>query len=228
MALPLLLGGLQAGAGLVQSLIGGSQARKARRALEALEVPKTTSSASISDYYNRAQADPYDTAMFRSQKQNIDRGVSTGISQLQSRGGALAGIQSILRGANDATLRAASVAEQQQRQMLGDAVRLKTADDQRVFNINELMPFERKSSILASKAAGGNQVMNAGLSNIFGGFGTMSMGVGGGDSFGIGSGSGADVGMDPSNYWRRLSGDPLRYKSPASTFSVSGRKLPGA
>lgn len=171
------LGGLQAVGGIVQSIIGGRRARKATQELENLKSPTTTSSASINDYYNRASANPYDTAAYRLQKEQLERNAAAGISALQGRRAGLLGINSILRSQNDATLRAAANAEQMQRSMFADATRLKANDDARVFNINQMMPFERKYSLLASKAAGGNQLLNAGLSNTFGGLGTFGAGM---------------------------------------------------
>lgn len=180
MPLPLLAGlGIAQGAmGLAQTIIGGSQSRKARRELESLPNPTTTSSASISDYYNRASVNPYESAMYKMQQQNINRGVAGGLSALQDRRSALAGVSSLVRGQNDALLRAGSQAEQQQWGRLADATRLKYSDDQRVFNINQMLPWQQKVSMLSSKAAGGNQIMNSGLQNLFGGMNSAAMGFG--------------------------------------------------
>lgn len=171
-----LVGAAQGLIGLGQSLFGGGQARRARRALERLQTPTTTSSASISDYYNRASASPYDSLMYQTQKQNIGRGTTTGLSMLQDRRSGLAGIGGLIRAQNDSLLKAGATAEQQQWGRLGDATRLKSADEERVFNINKMLPYQKQYSLLASKAAGGNQIMNAGLGNIFGGLQTAAMG----------------------------------------------------
>lgn len=179
-----LFGGIQAGIGIAQAIGGAIQAHRARRDLEALRDPTTQSSASISDYYNRAMQNPFDSLQYKAQQQNIANSVSGGISALQGRHAALAGIGGLIQGQNSALLRAGANAQQQQNSMLGNAVRMKSADDQRVFNINQMMPFQRKVGMLSSKAAGGNQIMNSGLQNTFNGIGTMGMGFGGGGGLG--------------------------------------------
>ena len=178
MPLPVLAGlGIAQGLlGIGQSLIGGGQARRARRELEGMELPKTQSSQAISDYYSRANANPYESTMYRMQKQNIQGNTTQAIAGLQDRRSGLAGISSVVRSQNDALLRAGANAEQQQWARLADATRLKASDDQRVFNINQLMPFQHRVSLLSSKAAGANQTANAGISNIFGGLQTAAMG----------------------------------------------------
>lgn len=172
-----ILGGVQALGGIAQSFIGAGQARRAISGLKKLQSPTTVSSASISDYYNRASQNPYESAMYRMQQQNIARGATQGISALQDRRSGLAGIGGIVRGQNDALLRAGANAEQQQLRMLGDATRLKASDDNRVFQINKMLPYETRRSLLASQAAAGNQILNSGLTNIFGGLQSGMMGL---------------------------------------------------
>jgi hypothetical protein len=180
MPLPALaaIGAVQGLFGLGQTLLGAGKAKRAQRNLENLisNAPKTTSSASISDYYNKASQNPYETSMYKMQQQNINRGTSAGLSMLQDRRSGLAGISGIIRGQNDALLRAGANAEQQQWSRLADATRLKSADDQRVFQINQMLPFQQKLSLFSSQAAGANQGVNAGVQNIFGGAQTAAMG----------------------------------------------------
>lgn len=186
MPLPILagLGAAQSLFGLGQALISGGKAKRAQRNLEGLieNAPKTTSSASISDYYNKASQNPYETSMFRMQQQNINRGTSAGLGMLQDRRSGLAGVSSLIRTQNDSLLRAGANAEQQQWGRLADATRLKNADDQRVFQINKMLPFQQKMSLYASQAAGANQGVNAGIQNIFGGIQTGAMGFSGENS----------------------------------------------
>lgn len=227
--LPMLaLGGVQALAGGIQSILGAGQSRRARRALENLPSPTTTASASINDYYNRANTNPYATQAYQQQQNQINRGTTTGLSMLQDRRSGLAGISTLVRGQNDSLLRAGASAEQQQRAMLGDATRLKASDDQRMFQINKMLPFERKYSMLASKAAGGNQIMNSGLQNMFNGLGTAAMGFmgdGNGGNTGVGgtqSRTSGGLGMSlPTNIGLQGMG----YRSPASQFGVNARTL---
>jgi hypothetical protein len=82
------------------------------------------------------------------------------------------GVSSLLRGANDAALNADVQAEQLRNERfntLSNATQLKAAEDDKAFQYNQYMPFERKYNLLSAKAGGGTQIANAGISNIFGG-----------------------------------------------------------
>jgi len=124
------------------------------------------------DYYNKAlsryNANPYNSAMYRNATQQAGRGLATGINALQDRRSALAGVSNLVQGYDDAALRAAAGAEQQQGQalgQLGQATGMKAAEDK--------YKFENKYNLLAMKAGAQNQIANAGLSNIFGGLGAI-------------------------------------------------------
>lgn len=166
----------QAGLGAAQSIAGFIQQRKALKALEKMQSPTYTPNASILDYYNKALAkynvNPYQTDLYRMQEKQANRGLASGLSTLQSRGQALAGVNSLLQSRNDSLLKAGAEAEQQQSQdlsRLGQASQLKTAEQAREFDINKMQPFERAYNLKAMKASGGTSIANAGLTNIFGG-----------------------------------------------------------
>jgi len=166
----------QGAVGLAQTVGGWIQQRKATKALEKLQSPQYAQNKSILDYYNQALArynvSPTDSAMYKRQTRDIDRGVSTGINALQDRRSATAGLSSLIRGASDARLDANVAAEQQRDQrfsQLGGATQMKVGEDDKAFHINQQQPFERKYNLLAMKAGGGNQIMNAGIANTFGG-----------------------------------------------------------
>jgi len=171
-----LIAGLQEGAGLVQALIGGGKAKKAQKQLENLQSPTYAANKGILDYYNSALSrygvSGADTAMYKRQQQDINRGVSTGIASLQDRRSGLGGVSSILRAANDASLNANVAAEQQRDRRfaeLGGATQLKAGEEAKEFEYNKMMPFQQKYNLLSMKAGAANQTANAGLSNIFGG-----------------------------------------------------------
>lgn len=171
----------QAGLGLIQGIVGGIKAKKAQKQLEKLQSPTYKQNDGIMKYYNEALArygvSPSDSALYKRQQQNINRGVSTGISALQDRRSALAGTSSLLRNANDASLNAEVAAENQRNQrfgQLGGAAQMKAGEDRMAYQQNELAPFERKYNLLAAKAGANNQTVNAGISNIFGGLQNMS------------------------------------------------------
>lgn len=166
------LSGLQAVGGIVQTIAGARQAKKAQGRLEGM-VNSYQPNQSIMDYYNKAlsryNSNPYDSAMYRNSAQMAGRGLTSGINALQDRKSALAGLPSMVSAYNDSGLKAAAQAEGQQAQalsQLGGAAQMKSAED--------FKPFEMKYNLLAQKASGGNQIMNSGLQNIFGGLGGAS------------------------------------------------------
>lgn len=174
MPLPLLAAG-QAALGIGQAVAGFIQQRKATKALEKMQSPTYTPNKSITDYYNKSLAkyniNPANTDLYRMQEQQAGRGLASGLSALQGRGQALAGVNSLVQAKNDSLLKAGVEAEQQQGQnlnRLGQAAAMKTTEDQREFEINQQQPFERKYNLKAMKASGGTSIANAGISNIFG------------------------------------------------------------
>lgn len=175
MPLP-LMAGLQIGAGALQGILGGIQAHRNQKKLENLQSPTYRQNAGITDYYNKALAkynvNPYNSAYYNQATQQANRGVASGLSALSGRGQALAGVNNLIQGRNDAMLNAGVNAENMQRQdlaQLGGAAQLKAGEDAKAFEINQMMPYQNKFNLLAQKASGGNSIANAGLSNIFGG-----------------------------------------------------------
>lgn len=166
---------LQGVGGLAQSIFGGSRMRRAERALEKLQTPTYEKSAAIGDFYNKAKQryniNPAQSNLYRMQERNIQRNQATGINALQSRRAGIGGISKLVQGSNDAMLNATAAAEQQQSQafgQLGQAAGMQAGEERQAFNINKLMPYEKSYNLLAGKAAGGAQTMNAGLQNMFG------------------------------------------------------------
>lgn len=195
--MPVTLGAIQAGAGLVQGIAGFFGGRKAQKELERTPTPTYTPSKSILDLYNEAKnrysANPYQSSMYKLQSQQIQRGTAQGLGALGDRRMALGGVNSLIQGQNDAMLKAAAAAEQEQSQrfgQLGQAAGMKAGEDQRMFQYNQLMPYEKKMSLLGAKASGMNQLMNAGLSNVFGGIQGMGQAKMLGQAYGGGSGGG--------------------------------------
>lgn len=172
---------IQGGLGLIQGIAGMIQQRRATKQLENMQSPTYRQNQSLMDFYNNALArynvSPTDSAMYKRQQRDIDRGVATGLNSLQDRRSGIAGASSILRAANDAKLNANVAAEQEKNRRfgeLGTAANLKAGEDRMAFEVNEMQPFERKFNLLAMKAGGGNQILNSGISNIFGGAQNMS------------------------------------------------------
>lgn len=173
---------LSAGAGLVQSIIGGAKAKKYQRQLENMQSPTYNPNQGILDYYNKALArynvNPTESALYKRQMQGIDRNVSNSIAALQDRRSATAGASSLLRAANDATLDANVAAERQRDQRfgeLGGATNMKAGEERTAFDINQMQPFERKYNLLAMRAGAANELANTGLSNLFSGLQNTSI-----------------------------------------------------
>lgn len=174
--MPVTVSAITAGAGAIQAGIGFFSGRKARRQLEQLQTPTYTPSKSISDYYNQAlsryQQSPYESNLYKMQAQNIARGTAQGISALQDRRSALGGISGLIQGQNDALLKAAGSAEQLENQrfaQLGSASQAMAGEQRKQFEINQMLPYQKRYDILSQKAAGNAQVMNAGLQNMYAG-----------------------------------------------------------
>lgn len=162
--------------GILQMGIGLLGGRRARRALEGLQSPIYTPAKSISDYYTEAKQrynqSPYASTLYNTQMQSIGRNTAQGIAGLQSRRQGIGGISSLIQGQNDATLKAAAAAEQQKDQRFGQygqASGAMAGEERQAWNINKMMPYERRYNMLSQKAQGYNQMFNAGLSNYFGG-----------------------------------------------------------
>lgn len=174
--------------GIAQMGIGFIGGRRARKQLGQHEQqsPVYSQSKSINDYYsqalNRYSQSPYQSNLYKMQSQQIGRGTAQGIAGLQDRRSALAGMSGLIQNQNDALLKAGAAAEQQQDQRFGQvgaATQMKAGEERQAFNINKMMPFERRYNQLAQKAAGYNQMFNAGLSNYFGGVQSGAMAAGG-------------------------------------------------
>jgi len=164
---------LQAGGGLIQGIFGGGARRKAQKELEGM-VNNYQPNASIMDYYNKAlskySSNPYTSQFYQNQQNQIQRNLATGVSALQDRRSALAGIGKSVQIANDATARAGANAEQQQRQdlgILGAATGMKAGEDRRKFDM--------KYNLTAQKAGQSATTENMGYKNIFGGLSNLSM-----------------------------------------------------
>ena len=149
--MPVTIGAVTAGAGLLQSFFGGRKAKKEQKELENLQSPTYNPNESVLSYYNNAlqryNVNPYNSTLYKTQQQNIGRGVNQGIGALNNRRSGLAGISSLIQGQNDSLLKAGIAAENQKDQrfsQLGGATQMKAGEDRQAFNINKMQPFERK------------------------------------------------------------------------------------
>ncbi len=174
--LAMLPGIAQGVGGIAQTIFGGGRARRAEKALEKLQTPVYQESGTIKDFYSKAlnkySIDPTKSSLYQSQMQNIQRGTATGMAGLQDRRGSCAGVAGVVQAQNDASLNATAAAEQQQSQalgQLGQAAQMKLGEERMAFEQNQVAPYQKKAALLSAKAQGGNQMMNAGIQNVFGG-----------------------------------------------------------
>ena len=168
--------GLQTVAGIAQSVIGGIKQHKATKAFEKLQTPGYTPNKAIGDYYQTAlqryNTSPYQSAEYNYALQRNRETQATALSALGDRRNSLAGVAGIVNAGNRASAQAGIQAEAERRAgfgALGNATGIKSADDLRAYNQNVLAPYQKKFGLLSQKAAAGGQMLNAGLSNIFGG-----------------------------------------------------------
>lgn len=172
----LIPSGVQTVGGIFQSIFGGIKAHKANKALENLKTPTYNANKSIMDYYNTA-LQRYNTNPYQSQQYQYDinkgnANLGAGLNALQDRRSAIGGISRLTALGNENSLRAGMNAENTQNQrfgQLGGATEMKASDDRYGFNVNKLMPYQKQYDLLASKSAAGNQMLNAGIQNAFGG-----------------------------------------------------------
>lgn len=155
--------------GLGTSIYGSIKAHDQQKKLENAKSPTYTPSQSIADYYQKAlqrySVNPYQSAAYQQQLQNVQQNQANALNNLQGRREGLAGVGAVQANSNNALLGATGAADQRQGQalgQLGEAAGAKTGQDQTAFNINQTQPFERNYNLLAMKAAGANQLANAG------------------------------------------------------------------
>lgn len=156
--IPAAIAATTATASAVSSGVKGSRAKKIERRLEGMQSPIYTPNKSILDYYDIAKqkynTNITDTAEYKLQNQSIKQGTVQGLSSLNKlRSGNVSGL---IQNQNNSLLKAAVVGEQDKKRqfnVLGQATGMKSAEESKAFNMNELAPFERKYNLLAMKAA---------------------------------------------------------------------------
>lgn len=168
--------------GLAQTVFSGKN--KAQKNLDNTlkSNPQYAGSKPIGDYYNEAlnryNVSPYQSAQYQVAKQNAERSTATGFNALQGRGQALAGASRLVGLQNDNLLKAGVAAENERDQRFGQfggATQMKSGDDMKKFQINQLDPYNRNVQMASMKAGAANARFDAGLGNIFNGLGNAGM-----------------------------------------------------
>lgn len=165
-----IAGGVQALGGAAQSIFSGR--KKAERELNAFakQSPLYQGSKSINDYYqqamNRYNENPYQSQQYQLGSMNAQRATAQGISALQDRRSAIGGIGRLAAGQQNAMQNLGAQAEAQRNQRFGQygqASQAKASEDYKMFDINQMTPYNRQLQLKQLAAQAANERNNAGL-----------------------------------------------------------------
>ena len=160
------------GLGATQMITSNKQQKRAQKSLEeqARNSPLYKPDKSIDTYYqeamNRYKENPYQSQQYQVGAQNIQRATAQGISGLQDRRSAIGGIGRLQANQMGAMQNLGAQAESSRQQRLGQfgqATQLKSSDYQRIFDINQMTPYNRKLQLEQMKAAAAGERYNAGM-----------------------------------------------------------------
>ena len=165
--------------------IGSNQRRKSReRELDqfAKNSPLYKGSKSIDDYYqqalNRYSENPYQSQQYQLGAMNAQRATAQGIGALQDRRSAIGGISRLALGQTSAMQNLGAQAEAQRNQrfgQLGGAAQMKTAEDYKKFDINQMTPYNRMLQLKQWKAQAAADQYNAGMQSVASGASNIAM-----------------------------------------------------
>ena len=166
---------LSVGTGAYTAISANTKQKRAQKRLEELakNSPLYKADKSIDDYYqqalNRYSENPYQSQQYQMGAMNAKRTTAQGIGALQDRRSAIGGIGKLALGQNYAMQNLGVQAEGQKNQRFnqyGNATQMKSADNQRLFDINTMTPFNRKLQLEQMKGAAAGEQFNAGLAMI--------------------------------------------------------------
>lgn len=173
-----------AGLGLsaYQAFHGASQAKKAQDALKSQQTPTVAPNKSILDYYqtalNRYNTSPYNSLGYKLAQEGIQRNQGSTINNLKHFGGAaISNVGAVEQQSNDASLKAAAMAENQKNNAFnqyGKAAGAEGQDINRQFQINKMLPYTQNRNLYAQEAMGYNSLENAGLYGLQNSVGALS------------------------------------------------------
>ena len=180
--LSMIASGIQTGIGALQS---ASAAKKRSAAISNLEnlaanSPLKRESKELADYYqeakNRYKENPFTTPYYLENLKQSERAATAALGALQTRGAAIGGASRINRILADAKNRGIAGAMQNKNAQfgqLGSATQMKRAEQDMLFDINKLTPYNRKLQLKQMEAEGytsdkavSDQAIQSGLSNI--------------------------------------------------------------
>jgi hypothetical protein len=170
------------GTGIYQSASSGKNKRARELEQFAKNSPLYKGSKSIDDYYqqalNRYSENPYQSQQYQLGAMNAQRATAQGIGALQDRRSAIGGISRLALGQTSAMQNLGAQAEAQRNQrfgQLGGAAQMKTAEDYKKFDINQMTPYNRMLQLKQYRAQAAADQYNAGMQSIASGASNIAM-----------------------------------------------------
>lgn len=161
----LTMGGIQ--------LAKGNRAQKRAQAeleRQAQNNPLAQESKALNDYYqealNRYKESPYQSAAYQQAMQNARRTTASGLGALQDRRSAIGGISRLGGLESRASQGAIAQGEQMQAQRFSElarATQMKKAQEDELFDVNVMTPYQRKLQLEQMKGAAAGERYNAGM-----------------------------------------------------------------
>mgnify|MGYP003638335808 CR=1 FL=1 len=173
----------QAGLGAMQVATSGASAREKELDALAKRSPFYKGSKSIDDYYqqalNRYSENPYQSQQYQLGAMNVRRSTAQGLSAFQDRR-AIGGISRLaeIEARNLQNLGGQAEAQRNARfGQLGGATQMKTGEEYKKFDINQMTPFNRQLQLAQYKAQAANERRNAGMQMISGAASNAAIGA---------------------------------------------------
>lgn len=170
------------GTGIFQAATSGKNKRARELEQFAKNSPLYKGSKSIDDYYqqalNRYSENPYQSQQYQLGAMNAQRATAQGIGALQDRRSAIGGISRLALGQTSAMQNLGAQAEAQRNQrfgQLGGAAQMKTAEDYKKFDINQMTPYNRMLQLKQYRAQAAADQYNAGMQSIASGASNIAM-----------------------------------------------------
>lgn len=165
-----IAGGTQLLGGLAQNIFSGRKKKERELNAFAKQSPLYKGSKSINDYYqqamNRYNENPYQSQQYKLGAMNAQRATAQGLGALQDRRSAIGGIGRLALGQNAAMQNLGAQAEAQRNQRFGQygqAAQAKASEDYKMFDINQMTPYNRQLQLKQLAAQAANDRASAGL-----------------------------------------------------------------
>jgi hypothetical protein len=168
--------------GLYNAIKSGQEAKDYQAKMErmARSSPVRQANPELANYYgealNRYRENPFTTPYYTESIKQANRAAANAIGAMQSRGAAIGSIGRINQGLMDASNRGVMGAIQNkntQFSQLGSATQMKKAEEDQMFDINQMTPYNRMLQLQQLKTQAANDRYNAGLSMVAQGVGNL-------------------------------------------------------